>query len=308
MKIKIRQIEFALCVLVLANFARAQGQVYALTGLSSTLVQYSAESLNPVVAPTPSGAWADYDLAFDQSGRLFGVGRNSLTEFNPIDGSIINNNLFSGGLSGLAARNGKIYSLSGLSPTLVQYDANTLLSVSGPAQSIVDLSYDLAFSETGRLFGVSSTAFYEFDPLDGTIINSSFHTGNINGLAARSGKIYSIGGLNTVLAQFDQDSLQSLSGDVFTGGSYLEYDLAFNDAGRLFGIGAGILAEFDPNTGIIINSELLGTSIFGIAAISSQIPEPSTYVALTGFSVLVFVIFSRRRKFERNCKWGCVES
>jgi hypothetical protein len=175
------------------------GTIYSLSGASPTLVAYDATTLLPVGSAAQPFSVAKYDLAFDESGRLFGLGNSSFLEFNPSTLSIIRETPFTGNPIGIAARGGTIYSLSGASPTLVAYDATTLLPVGSAAQPFSVAKYDLAFDESGRLFGLGNSSLLEFDPSTLSIIRETPFTGNPIGIA---GQVPEPGSLTLLLMGF----------------------------------------------------------------------------------------------------------
>jgi len=278
-------------------------EVFSLTGGSNTLVSYNADTFQPSGSAALTGGRAEYDLAFDNSGRLFGLGilgtSRALLEYDPVTGAIINSSEVTGIISGIAARGGSIYSLTGGSNTLVSYNADTLQPNGNPALTGGRAEYDLAFDDSGRLFGLgvigASYALLEYDPATGAIINSSEVAGIISGIAARGGSIYSLTGGSNTLVGYNADTLQPNGSPALTGGR-AEYDLAFDDSGRLFGLGvigaSYALLEYDPATGATINASVVTGIIRGIAV--QQVPEP-TISSLLAVGVACLAVRCLRR-------------
>ncbi len=83
-------------------------QVFSLTGLSNTLVSYNADTLQPNGSAALAGGRVEYDLAFDDSGRLFGLGiisgSRALLEYDPASGAIINSSAVTGFITEIAAQ------------------------------------------------------------------------------------------------------------------------------------------------------------------------------------------------------------
>ncbi|RYY52849.1 MAG: hypothetical protein EOO05_21570, partial [Chitinophagaceae bacterium] len=237
--------------------------VYGLSGLSNTVTLYDADTLKPFGKAAPSNGWFNYDLAFDNTGRLFGTGHlnggDALLEYDPATGAVINSAAITGDISTMAARNGILYSLTGLSNTVVMYDADTLKPIGRPALSNVWGHYDLTFDNAGRLFGAGylngRDALLEYDPATGAVINSSTITGNIITVAARDGILYSLTGLSNTVVMYDADTLKPIGRPALSN-VWGHYDLAFDNTGRLFGTGflngRDALLEFDPATGAVI--------------------------------------------------------
>lgn len=165
------------------GLAAVGGRLYSMTS-SDTLVIYDQSTLLPIGSAAQSSSMTHYDLAFSDSGRLFGLGTNSLIEFDPVTGVALNSTVYSGSITGLAARGNVVYALTGSSPTLVRYDANSLLPLGAAAAGTTVFTYDLAFDETGRLFGIVDNQLLEFDPATGSILNAAAFTGSVDGLAA----------------------------------------------------------------------------------------------------------------------------
>lgn len=290
---------------LLSTSTAADTFVYGLTGLTNTLVRYDADSLLPTGPAATNNVFSNHDLAFDETGRLFGLGAvigqgDYLFEFNPTTGAVVNSRLLTGGLGGLAARGGFLYGLSGLTNTLVRYNANTLLPTGPAATSNVFSNYDLAFDETGRLFGLGSVIgqgdyLFEFNPATSAVLNSRLLVGGLGGLAARGGFLYGLTGLNNTLVRYNATTLLP-TGPAAINNVISHYDLAFDQTGRLFGLGTGVddgknyLFEFNPTTGAQLDSETITGAIGGLAA--QQVPEPS----LANLSLLSASLLSLTRR------------
>lgn len=170
------------------SLAARGGVIYSYTGMGS-MVTFDAVTLAQLTGPTPT-SHGSQDLAFDEAGRLFGtyqVGATMhLLEYNPLTLGVINSTSFPAGLSGLAVRDGTIYTYSAAG-TLLTYDSDTLAQLTGPAPT-AHPGADLAFDQAGRLFGtyqLSGTGYLvQIDPISLDVINATTFPPGLSGLAA----------------------------------------------------------------------------------------------------------------------------
>lgn len=174
----------------LAGIAVRNGKIFTLTGHAINnleLVVFDANSFAQVGGPSvQSSLGGGNDLAFDENGRLFGISNDWMLEFDPVTFAIINERQKPGlHLSGIAVREGTIYSLTGADvPALVSFDADTLELRDGVVQDESSGRNDVAFDADGRLFAIGERAMMEFDPVTLQIIKRESFVGTSNGLAA----------------------------------------------------------------------------------------------------------------------------
>jgi glutamine cyclotransferase len=148
---------------------------------------------------------------------------------------------------------------------LLSFDADTLELTGGTVSSTSAARYALTFDEDGRLFGIGNDVLLEFDPSTLAIANQRAFSGNMHGLAARGGKLYALTNSPASLLSFDADTLE-LTGGTVSSTSAARYALAFDEDGRLFGIGNDVLLEFDPSTLAIANQRAFSGNMHGLAA------------------------------------------
>ena len=179
-----KRLLFCFCLVVGCSAHGAT--VYTMTGASSpALLTYDADTLAQTGGINQGTVAIVNDLAFDQTGRLFGVSALGLLEFDPTTRAIVHQSPIGAG-AGIAVRNGTIYTLTEGFPSvaLVTYDANTLAQTGGTGQGFIALGDDLAFDENGRLFGVTSLGLREFNPTTLAVIQQSPYVGTF-GIAVR---------------------------------------------------------------------------------------------------------------------------
>jgi len=171
----------------IGGIAARGGHLFVLSGTdfgALELIRFNAESLVHQDGTLQSVIDGLGDLAFDENGRLFAVSSGKLREFDSTTLQLINEQTHSGGLAGIAAFGGRVYSLTGIStPVLVTFDADTLLQVGGAALDRVSGLSDLAFDREGRLFGINGQVLVEFDPESLQIIHQASHD-SLAGIAA----------------------------------------------------------------------------------------------------------------------------
>ena len=269
------------------------------------LVRFDRDSLLVEAGFPLNGTGSKNDLAMDETGRVFGICNQCLFEYDPQTLQVLRQRTNSGSLAGVAARAGKIYTLTGIDDTnlaLVVYGANNFAQIGGPQiQDRLGGGNDLAFDENGRLFGISNDWLLEFDPESLERINLRRKPGlHLAGIAVHGGLIYSItGNSSPALVTFDANSLQHLSGvvqDESTG----RHDLAFDGGGRLFGICAGCLFEFDPLTLEIVNEQAFSGTSEGIAAERTRPPaetlEPISSITRDDTTIRLTIPLAFRRQ------------
>lgn len=288
------------CLLFADVVPAPQGRIYAFTGASAgagEFLVFDSVTLAQISGVTPT-SHGGADLAVDDTGRLFGHfqgigGTTYLREYDPLTFSVLNETSFPSGLTGLAARGGRLYSYTEMG-SMVTFDANTLAQTSGPAPTSHG-TQELAFDETGRLFGHyqvgATTNLVEYNPVSLSVIHQTSFAAGLSGLAVRNGVLYTFTDTGSLLT-YDGSTLAQTSGIAPT--SHPEMDLAFDQAGRLFGtyqISATThLVQIDPITRGIINEVTFPAGITGLAAIT--IPEPAA-LGFLGFAGLLAI---RRRR------------
>ena len=167
----------------LSGITAGNGSIYSLTGSHSPqLITFDPDTLLQTAGTLQSTISFPQDLTFDNSGRLFALTQDSLIEFDPTTLQIVNQQARSPFLSGIAARDGVIFSLTGTAtPELITFDADTLLQTAGTLQNTISGGQELAFGAAGRLFGSSQDFLLEFDASTLQIINQenrpNFQTG-----------------------------------------------------------------------------------------------------------------------------------
>lgn len=287
-----KRLLFCFCLVVgcLAHGAT----VYTMTGASSpALLTYDADTLAQTGGINQGTVAIVNDLAFDQTGRLFGVSALGLLEFDPTTRAIVHQSPIGAG-AGIAVRNGTIYTLTEGFPSvaLVTYDANTLAQTGGVGLGSNAAVDSLAFDQTGRLFGLSGIGLLEFNPTTLAIIHQSPPGLGGSGIAVRNGTLYTL--LNTFgsvgLVTYDADTFAQTGG---TGQGFIALgdDLAFDENGRLFGVTSLGLREFNPTTlAVIQQSPYVGT--FGIAV--RGVPEPSVSLLTAIASACVAGLYRKR--------------
>ena len=172
--------------LLILSLVDVTAALFAITGTSSpALITFDRDTLSVSSGVPQSLTWTETDIAIDStSGRIFGLSLNTMLEFDPVGGAVINSNS-APNMNGLAAHNGTLYGISGTSsPSLIAFNADTLSVSMGVPQSSTWTETDIAIDSTsGRIFGLSLNTMLEFDPVSGAVINSN-GAPNVNGLAA----------------------------------------------------------------------------------------------------------------------------
>ena len=254
--------------------AKAALILYSGGTTDAELVAFDANDFSLLSGQVRENLSFGQDFTIDETGRLFGISSGNLVEYDTVSLQPLRSQSLGGGLHGLAASDGFIYLYSGGSSlvNLVKIDAHSFQIVSGTLHGSISPGQDLAFDETGRLFGIAGGHFYEYNPDTLTIIRSTRIEGGVNGLAAGNGVLYTYSGTGQTanLLAFDANTFELLSGNL-EGGVTAPMDLAFGELDRLYGILSGTLFEYDPVTLEILNSAAVGGGVNGLAVI----PEPS---------------------------------
>jgi hypothetical protein len=183
------------------------------------------------------------------------------------------------------------YSVPFFSADVASIDAASLQITSGTLSNGSSNGQDLAFDESGRLFGVLDGTIYEYDPQTLGVLNSRATGAALNGLAVRNGVLYSYSGpsFSASVVSIDLTSLQITGGSLSSGSSNGQ-DLSFDESGRLFGVQDGTIYEYDPQTLGVLNSRATGAALNGLAVV----PEPSASILLT-LGLAWVTLRSRRR-------------
>ena len=78
-----------------------------------SLLTFDSDTLEQLSGIAPTSHGASMDLTFDNTGRLFGEFQDDIgghiVEYDPVSLSILNESIISSGITGLAARNGILY-------------------------------------------------------------------------------------------------------------------------------------------------------------------------------------------------------
>ena len=151
---------------------------------SADVVKIDADRLQVTTGIIVGSGSNEQDLAFDISGRLFGVQDGTVYEYDPISLATLHSKSLGGALNGLAARDRMLYTYSGPfhSAGVVKIDADSLQVASGVIVGSSSNEQDLAFDQSGRLFGVQDGTVYEYDPVSLAVLNSMAVGGALNGL------------------------------------------------------------------------------------------------------------------------------
>ena len=136
----------------------------------------------------------------------------------------------------------------------------------------------------------------EYDPVSFSLLfTGPVFTGEVNGLAAHAGSLFSLTGLSSSasLVRFNPDTLSVISGVPL--GTNNTYDLTFDETGRLYALAGDRVLEFDPTTGVILNSSSsFAEEVNGLVAHSSiAVPEPT---ALAFLVVTALTLLGRRKR------------
>ncbi len=173
---------------LMSGLAVHDGHIFAYTDVGE-LLRFSAATLELQSGDLSTGTTGQ-DLAFDENGRLFGRVGSTLLEYDPATSAVLNQTTVQGASNGLAARAGRLYTYTSGNDLLV-FDVDTFDLLAGtPTSGAILVSLDLAFDETGRLFGLIGGDLLEHDPLTREILNRqrvAYTTfGRVKGLAVTS--------------------------------------------------------------------------------------------------------------------------
>ncbi|MDB6133203.1 MAG: hypothetical protein JWM59_1446 [Verrucomicrobiales bacterium] len=263
--------------LLTAFFLPAAETIVAYSGLATPtgVVGIDADSLSAVTGTITQGYIPAQDMAVDGNGRLYGFSISTLSEYDPVSLTALRSVSLGNNLNGLAAHNGVLYMYSQgpAAAHLLAFDAGDFSLIAGTPGNSRRFGQDLAFNESGRLFGVSGHTLFEYDPVSLAVLRSAGAGGGIQGLAARNGILYSYSGdtASPGLITFDADSFSLLSGTL-SSSIIAGQDLTFSGSGRLFGSSRGVVREYDPATLEILHSAPFNGALHGLAIV----PEPGT--------------------------------
>ena len=167
----------------------------------------------------------------------------------------------------------------------IKINQNTLRFSGGTVQATGGAKNDITADESGRIFAISNSDLFEFDPETLAVLNQQPFEGLTRGLAASGGRLFALtGSSNPRLVRFSADTLQLEAGTVqSTGGA--RNNVAFDETGRLFAISNSSLLEFEPDTLEILNEQAFAGLVKGLAA------RGGSLFSLTGTSGLNLLRF-----------------
>jgi hypothetical protein len=300
----------ALGVLGATSPAAVASTIYSFTyggegsGTTMAPVAFDADSLEVLRGGFLGASLGEpSDMAVDETGRLFGFNglTRQLAEFDPVTLAVLDSTpITTGALHGLAAHQGTLYSFTYGDGVLtpVSFNANSLDLENGSLLGgTLGAPVCMAVDESGRLFGYNPLThrLMELDPDTLVTLHSAAIIGNLHGLAAHGGSIYSYTYGDTGIAPIalDADSLTLRQGSFLVGSLGDPADIAVDaKTGRLFGSNPlrDQLTELDPVTLTVLNSTPIQGGLHGLAVFS--VPEPS----LLGTLSLAATLALRRRR------------
>jgi len=164
------------------------GLIYSITGMTSEPVALDMDTFEVAQGVLLQGSVFGDEFTGDGNGRLFGLRRGVLAEFDRETFVVLNERTVGGSLIGITAYEGKLVAFTGTAGEMVTIDADTLEVTSGTLSNRSTVGMALAFDyRERRLFAVFQGTLSERDPDTLVTLNEVTHSGGtILGLAAQT--------------------------------------------------------------------------------------------------------------------------
>ena len=270
-----------------------------------TIGKYDATNgtaINPAVRAGLADCW---DLLVDTPYTFFTYNYGGVARFDSTTGATL-----PGGITGSTFSSPGHLALDGAGYMLVASANNKVAKYSMSDWSLVNASFisglnsvgGMATDMSGHLF-ISNTlgnTIGKYDLATGTVINASFITGLSSPREIAidaAGNLFVANNAAGTIGKYDAN-LTAINASFIMGLSSPD-GLALDGNGDLFiaEIGAGRIGKYSATTGDAIAAAFVsGLPLSTSASVEIQaIPEPETYAALVGFTMLAYAVWRRRR-------------